>query len=165
MRLKLIRSYQGYKQALSQLSEARAEVASHHGAYAQALASGEELSLLATGTAYYRARLTEAALWQDAKRCRLVLERLSGPDAVGSLKLAMDPAWKQSPVANATSPGATSLASHLEASALPSLAEDVKSNGPAALEMTGVQALSGPIPLPPAPPAPAGNTPVRDLIP
>ncbi len=89
LKIKLIRTYQDYKHALQALSESHAITMKNNNLYSQALASKNDLAVMAAGTAYYQALSNETALRQKAKLYRLQLERLAGPDALDDLQLAV----------------------------------------------------------------------------
>lgn len=89
LKVKLIHTYQDYKGTLKALTESHAVTMKNNNLYSQALASKNDLAVMAAGTAYYQALSNETALRQKAKLYRLQLERLAGPDAVDDLQLAV----------------------------------------------------------------------------
>lgn len=89
LKLRLIHSYQDYKNTLQNLAQSHATTAKNNSLYSKALTSKNDLAIMAAGTAYYQALLAETNLKQKAKLCRMELERLAGPDAVSHLELAV----------------------------------------------------------------------------
>jgi hypothetical protein len=89
LKAKLIRSYQDYKNTLENLARCHEITVKNNALYSKALASKNDMAMMATGVAYYQALLNETALRQKAKLHRLELERLAGPEAVSRLELAV----------------------------------------------------------------------------
>lgn len=89
LKLRLIHSYQDYKNTLQNLAQSHAITAKNNLLYSKALTSKNDLAIMAAGSAYYQALLSETALRQKAKLNRLQLERLAGPEAVQRLELAV----------------------------------------------------------------------------
>lgn len=87
---KLFQGYHDYKNTLRLLAVAHHRTIDTNNLYSKALASKNELSALAAGSAYYKAMLNETKLRQKAIRYRLRLERLAGMDAVTELALGVD---------------------------------------------------------------------------
>lgn len=88
LKKKLISSYQDYKHTLENLAQAHAATVKNNALYSKALASKNDLAVMATGAAYYQSLINETTLRQKAKLSRLDLERLAGADAVSRLELA-----------------------------------------------------------------------------
>ncbi len=89
LKLRLIHSYQDYKNTLQILAQSHAITAKNNLLYSKALTSKNDLAIMAAGSAYYQALLSETDLRQKAKLNRLQLERLAGPEAVQRLELAV----------------------------------------------------------------------------
>lgn len=89
LKLRLIHNYQDYKNTLQNLAQSHAITAKNNLLYSKALTSKNDLAIMAAGSAYYQALLSETALRQKAKLNRLQLERLAGPEAVKRLELAV----------------------------------------------------------------------------
>jgi hypothetical protein len=89
LKLKLIRTYQDYKNTLQNLAQAHEVTSKNNNMYSKALSAKNDLALMAAGTAYYQSLISETALRQKAKVYRLQLERLAGQDAVSTLELAV----------------------------------------------------------------------------
>lgn len=89
LKLRLIHSYQDYKNTLQNLAQSHQVTVRNNSAYSKALTSKNDLAIMAAGTAYYQALLNETTLRQKAKLSRLSLERLAGPEAVKHLELAV----------------------------------------------------------------------------
>lgn len=88
LKLKLIRNYQDYKNTLQTLSEAREITIKNNNLYSKALATKNDLAIMAAGSAYYQALMHETTLRQKAKLYRIQLERIAGNEAVATLALA-----------------------------------------------------------------------------
>lgn len=86
---KVIGSYHDYKNTLQSLISARQTTERHHTAYASALRARNDMAILATGSGYYKALISETALRNRAKLHRLELERLAGVDTVEGLQLSV----------------------------------------------------------------------------
>lgn len=119
LKLKLIHNYQDYKNTLQALSEAREVTMKNNNLYSKALGSKNDLSVMAAGTAYYKALMQETELRQKAKLYRLQLERLAGTDAVASLELA--PKVSMDSKASASDEASPQAELHTNANILPSL--------------------------------------------
>lgn len=89
LKLRLIHNYQDYKNTLQNLAQSHAITTKNNHLYSKALASKNDLAIMAAGSAYYQSLLSETALRQKAKLNRLQLERLAGPEAVQRLELAV----------------------------------------------------------------------------
>lgn len=89
LKLRLIHSYQDYKNTLQNLAQSHQTTVKNNSLYSKALTSKNDLAIMAAGTAYYQALLAETNLKQKAKLSRMELERLAGPDAVSHLELAV----------------------------------------------------------------------------
>jgi len=89
LKMKLIHTYQDYKNTLQSLAQSHETTLKHSNLYSKALASKNDLTIMAAGTAYYQALSNETVLRQKAKLARLELERLAGPDSVSDLELAV----------------------------------------------------------------------------
>lgn len=89
LKVKLIRSYQDYKNTLKALAESHEVTMKNNNLYSQALSTKNDLAIMAAGTAYYQSLNMETALRQKAKLYRLQLERLAGTEAVDDLQLAL----------------------------------------------------------------------------
>lgn len=86
---KLVQTYHSYKTTLEQLADARETTIKNNNLYSQAIASKNDLALMASGSSFYKAMLHETELRQKAVLYRLQLERLAGETAVSDLKLAL----------------------------------------------------------------------------
>lgn len=89
LKLRLIHSYQDYKNTLQNLAQSHQVTVQNNSTYSKALTSKNDLAIMAAGTAYYQALLNETTLRQKAKLSRMCLERLAGPEAVRHLELAV----------------------------------------------------------------------------
>ncbi len=89
LKAKLVQTYHSYKTTLEQLAAAREDTIKNNNLYSQALASKNDLALMASSSAFYKAMLHETELRQKAVLYRLQLERLAGEQAVTNLKLAL----------------------------------------------------------------------------
>ncbi len=89
LKLRLIHSYQDYKNTLQNLAQSHQVTVKNNAIYAKALSSKNDLAIMASGAAYYQSVLSETALRQKAKLNRVQLERLAGPEAVNRLELAV----------------------------------------------------------------------------
>ncbi len=89
LKMKLIQSYQDYKNTLQSLAQSHEVTIKNNNLYSKALASKNDLAIMASSTAYYQALLNETTLRQKAKLHRLELERLAGADAVSMLELSV----------------------------------------------------------------------------
>ncbi len=85
----LIQTYHDYKRTLATLANAHQNTVQANVRYSMALDSQNQIAILASGTAYYKALMDETRLRQEAKLQRLKLERLAGADAVIELKLTV----------------------------------------------------------------------------
>ncbi len=87
---RLVKSYHDYKNSLQALIHAHQVTVKSNDLYSKMLNSQQDnLAVLAAGSAYYKAVMSENGLKHQALRCRLQLERLAGVDAVKDLKLAL----------------------------------------------------------------------------
>lgn len=86
---KLIQTYHDYKNGLQALTSAHQVTLRNNELYRKSLDSGNDLAILAAGSAYYKALMNETELRQKAKINRLRLERLAGDTALGNLKLSL----------------------------------------------------------------------------
>ncbi|MBY0403046.1 MAG: hypothetical protein K2X66_04050 [Cyanobacteria bacterium] len=86
---KLVKTYHTYKNGLQSLIHAHQTTLSHNDIYRKALQSGNDLAILAAGSAYYKSLLAEAEIRQEAKINRLRLERLAGEEVLSDLKLSV----------------------------------------------------------------------------
>lgn len=89
LKLKLIQSYQDYRNSLQALAQAREVTLKNNDMYAKALDSRNDLAIMAAGTAYYQARMNETKLRQKTKLHRIALERLAGQEAITDLAVAI----------------------------------------------------------------------------
>jgi hypothetical protein len=89
LKLRLIHSYQDYKNTLQNLAQSHQTTAKNNSLYSKALTTKNDLAIMAAGTAYYQALSNETTLKQKAKLSRMELERLAGPEAVSHLELAV----------------------------------------------------------------------------
>lgn len=89
LKIKLIHNYQDYKSTLQALAESHEVTLKNNNLYSKALSSKNDLAVMAAGTAYYQALMTETSLRQKAKLYRLQLERLAGTETVSTLQLAV----------------------------------------------------------------------------
>jgi hypothetical protein len=89
LKLRLIHSYQDYKNTLQNLAQSHQVTVKNNSLYAKALESKNNLAIMASGAAYYQSVLSETTLRQKAKLYRVQLERLAGPEAVNRLELAV----------------------------------------------------------------------------
>ena len=89
LKLRLIHSYQDYKNTLQNLAQSNQTTAKNNALYSKALTAKNDLALMAAGTAYYQAMIAETSLKHKAKLARMELERLAGPEAVSRLELAI----------------------------------------------------------------------------
>jgi hypothetical protein len=87
LKMKLIQAYQSYKSTLQTLADSHQTTIKNNNLYSKALSSGNNLAVMASGTAYYQALMNETSLRQKAKLHRLALERLAGREAVSRLEL------------------------------------------------------------------------------
>ncbi len=89
LKLRLIHSYQDYKNTLQNLAQAHQVTIKNNSLYAKALGTKNDLVIMASGAAYYQSVISETTLRQKAKLHRVQLERLAGPEAVNRLELAV----------------------------------------------------------------------------
>jgi hypothetical protein len=89
LQAKLVQTYHDYKNTLQSLATAHDQSVSSNKIYHDALQSGNDLAILASASAYYKAVLNETELKQKAKLNRLRLERLAGDEALQKLKLSV----------------------------------------------------------------------------
>lgn len=89
LKMRLIQTYQGYKSALQTLADAHQTTLRNNNQYSKALASKNDLAIMAAATAYYQAMSHETKLRQQAKLQRLALERLAGSEIVAQLVLTV----------------------------------------------------------------------------
>jgi hypothetical protein len=89
LQAKLVQTYHDYKNTLQSLATAHDQAVSSNKIYHDALQSGNDLAILASASAYYKAVLNETELKQKAKLNRLRLERLAGDEALQKLKLSV----------------------------------------------------------------------------
>jgi hypothetical protein len=89
LQAKLVQTYHDYKNTLQSLVTARQTTVQNNALYNKALQSGNNLAIVAAGSAYYKALLHETELRQKAKLSRLRLERLAGDEALRDLKLSL----------------------------------------------------------------------------
>lgn len=89
LKAKLIQTYSSYKSTLQLLSEARETTLKNNNLYSKALATQNELAMMAASNAYYQALLHETGLRQKARLYHVQLERLAGAEAVQELDLAV----------------------------------------------------------------------------
>lgn len=89
LQAKLVQTYHDYKNTLQSLATAHEQSVSSNRIYHDALQSGNDLAILASASAYYKAVLNETELKQKAKLNRLRLERLAGDEALQKLKLSV----------------------------------------------------------------------------
>ncbi len=85
----LIETYHNYKRTLATLANAHQNTVQNNVRYSMALGSQNQIAILASGTAYYKALMDETRLRQEAKLQRIKLERLAGADSVSNLKLTV----------------------------------------------------------------------------
>jgi len=85
----LLSDYHSYKNTLMLLSDMQQTVINKNNDYSRAIKSGNEVAVMASATAYYKAAKNQIELRQKAKLHRMKLERLAGMDAVGGLQLAL----------------------------------------------------------------------------
>lgn len=89
LKLRLIHSYQDYKNTLQNLAQSHQVTVKNNSLYAKALGTKNNLVIMASGAAYYQSVISETTLRQKAKLHRVQLERLAGPEAVNRLELAV----------------------------------------------------------------------------
>jgi hypothetical protein len=89
LQAKLVQTYHDYKNTLQSLATAHEQSVKSNKIYHDALQSGNDLAILASASAYYKAVLNETELKQKAKLNRLRLERLAGDEALQKLKLSV----------------------------------------------------------------------------
>ena len=154
LKMKLIQTYQNYKNSLQTLAESHQTTVKNNNLYSKALASKNDLAIMAAGTAYYQALINETGLRQKGKLQRLALERLAGPDAVSQLELS----------ARLDTTGSQTAKTGEPAKALP-LRTETASVGTLALPLPDVSDLPQPMEIGPhltseiGPPAPVNSSP------
>lgn len=86
LKLKLIHTYQDYHASLESLAQSRETTARNSALYSQALATKNDMAIMAAAQAYYQALDKETILRQKARLQRLELERMAGREALSRLE-------------------------------------------------------------------------------
>jgi hypothetical protein len=86
LKLKLIHTYQDYHASLESLAQSRETTARNSALYSQALATKNDMAIMAAAQAYYQAMDKETLLRQKACLQRLELERMAGKEALARLE-------------------------------------------------------------------------------
>jgi hypothetical protein len=85
----IVHTYYSYKGTLNRLKDCRAQLLLYNRNYSEALKSKDELEIMVSSALWDEGRMEEYILTQEAKKYRLMLQRLAGKDAVDGLNLIM----------------------------------------------------------------------------
>lgn len=85
----LVKNYHNYKEALAQLEAARKNNIRANTIYSKVLAGKDNFNKMMAADIYYKAKMNETLLKQQAKLYRMELERLAGEETIDNLQLAL----------------------------------------------------------------------------